>query len=437
MNARICPQCQDNTIMDKVTVKDLIIDICPRCKGVYYDRGEMKKALAGSLDAETILSRLPYDGSNLICPACEINMDKISASKGDLIYEMHFCRSCLATFLSSGELYKIRQRLNGSVFRQPSALRPKTIVETTFMHPPRPSGPAPQPSLRPDLSSNEVYSPARPVKISPAEEKNALMHYKNINYEYASEYEPISASSYLFCLFSNLPLEVYNPRYYFPLVLVFIIAANSLVFALTYKLIANASAMGEFSRAYQVLRGFYDTLGLVPAEFLSVKYLLNLFSYQFVHVGLMHFIGNMYFLWVFGDNVCDIFYDRKEAAEREASFLGFYLFTGIIGGLANTFFFYGADIPLIGASGAVAGVMGAYLRLFPGAKFYQVIFFYPFKIPAVYYIGIWVIGQVLMAFFLGAYSSVSWPAHLGGFIAGYMCIDYFIPYSPEEVTPES
>lgn len=482
MKAKICPQCRENTIMDKITVKDVIIDICPGCKGVYYDRGEMKKVLSGSLDAETILSRLPYDGSDFICPACSVNMDKISARKGDLYYEMYFCRSCLATFLRNEELLKVKQKVSGSVFRQPSALRPKTVFETTFA---RTQTPKPETqagagtgtgsastaaagtgtartaagtgssytqtprytqntaAYTPGPSAGTTYSKAASMDFTSADEKKALMHYKSINYEYAGEYESIPTSSYLFCLFSNLPLEVYNPRYYFPVVLVFIMAANALVFALTFKLIANASGASSLfatdaaKRSLDVLLSFYNTLGLVPADFISFKWLLNLFSYQFVHGSLMHFLINMYFLWVFGDNVCDIFYDRKEPIDREGSFFAFYLLTGVIGGLAHQFIYYGADLPLVGASGAVAGIMGAYLRLFPGAKFYQLIFFYPFRIPAFYYIGFWVIGQILMALSMGANSMVSWPAHLGGFLAGYISIVYFIPYAPEEINPEN
>jgi membrane associated rhomboid family serine protease/Zn-finger nucleic acid-binding protein len=448
--------------MDKITVKDVIIDVCPQCKGIYYDRGEMKKVLAGSLDAETMLSRLPYDGSDFICPACSINMDKISARKGELTYELYFCRSCLATFLKNEELLKVKRILSGATFRQPSALRPKTIVATTYMQPPKfSSTPAPAPAADATRRENygaasakpaaaltkpaaaSVYSTTNTASFTAAEEKKALAHYKSINYEYADEHESISASSYLFCLFSNLPLEVYNPRYYFPLVLVIIIATNSLIFALTFKLISAASgasnlfANASSTRALEVLNSFYYTLGLIPNEFFSLKWLLNLFSYQFVHASFMHFVVNMYFLWVFGDNVCDIFYDRKEPVDREMSFLAFYLFTGIIGAFVHMFFYYGFSIPLVGASGAVAGIMGAYMRLFPGAKFYQVIFFYPFKIPAIYYIGLWIIGQVFMALALGISSHVSWPAHLGGFLAGYIGISYFIPYAPEEITPES
>lgn len=438
--------------MDKLTVKDVIIDICAQCKGIYYDRGEMKKVLAGSLDAETILSRLPYDGSDLICPVCSVSMDKISARKGELIYELYFCRSCLATFLKNEQLVKVKRVLHGTNFTQPSAFRPKTITSTTYTQPQKPSS---EFTAEENAASfkNHGASTAKPAAVSTHsthstystnftafEEKKALAHYKNINYEYADENGFISTSSYLFCLFSNLPLEVYNPRYYFPFILIVIMAVNTLIFFVTFKLTSMAfvELVSESStKTFDMLNNIFCMFGLIPDEIFSFKWLFNLFSYQFLHAGLMHFSINMYFLWVFGDNVCDIFYDRKEPFEREMSFLAFYLFTGIAGAFAHTFFYYGVKIPLVGASGAVAGIMGAYMRLFPNAKFYQIIFFYPFKIPAVYYIGLWVAGQIIMALRLGANSYVSWPGHLGGFLAGYIVISYFIPYAPEEITPES
>ncbi len=476
MKAKICPQCLNNIIMDKLTVKDIIIDVCPQCKGVYYDRGEMKKILAGSLDAETILSRLPYDNSNFICPACSINMDRICAQKGNLTYELYFCRSCLATFLKNEELIKIKKTLSATTFRPPSALRPKTIIETTFIHGPtrspagnrneetikkaeikiqpenknhiianqKPAVETGQQYNRPqstytgyaDTAKASLYTKSGGVSFTVEEERNALEHYKNINYEYAAEYETLSGPEYLFCFLSNLPVEVYNPRYYFPMVLILIIIANTVVYAVTFMLLSAVSTHPGDS-SLNALRSFYTMLGVIPTEFISFKWLMNLISYQFLHAGFMHFAVNMYFLWVFGDNVCDIFYDRKETIDREVSFLSFYLLTGIISGIIHCFIYRGFDSPLVGASGAVAGIMGAYMRLFPYAKFYQIFLFYPFKIPAIYYIGLWIIGQIFIALSLGIQSSVSWPGHLGGFLAGYILISYFIPYSPEEITPES
>ena len=166
MKAKICPQCRENTIMDKITVKDVIIDMCPVCKGIYYDRGEMKKVLAGSLDAETVLSRLPYDGSDFICPSCSVNMDKISARKGDLYYEMYFCRSCLATFLRNEELLKVKQKLSGSVFRQPSALRPKAVFDTTFA---RTQTPKPEVLMLKRHATRRIRRHIRPEPPPPAQ----------------------------------------------------------------------------------------------------------------------------------------------------------------------------------------------------------------------------------------------------------------------------
>jgi len=426
--------------MQKSYVRDIVIDVCPVCNGVYYDRGELKKLFSGALDSDTILSRLPGDGSALACPECNLNMEKVSARKGVLYYEMYFCRSCLATFLAASQIAKIKLALGGLRPKNPSAFRPKTIskINTSVSGIAGGSG-CENNSLRP--SGAKKYDPAaKPamVEFNTTEERSALEHYRKISRDYEYDAEEISSAAYIFCLLSNLPLEVYNPRYYFPYVLVGIIIANLLVFLVTLKLMIGAAHTGHnifapLNFSEKILRNFYDTLGLIPTEFFSFKSFLNLFSHQFVHGSLMHFVGNMYFLWIFGDNVCDIFYDYKNPVEREFSFLGFYLFTGVAGGIAHVLCFSGIDIPLVGASGAISGVMGAYLRLFPGARFYQIIFLMPFKIPAVYYIGLWVLGQVWLAFVLGPAANVSWPGHLGGFLAGYISISYFIPYQAEEI----
>lgn len=423
LKVKFCPECGPNIIMEKINIKDVIIDVCPNCKGIYYDKGEMKKILPNALDSDTILSRLTSDSSHLVCPVCEINMEKISAQKGNLYYEMHFCRSCLAIFLSHRELVRIIETLKSTTFRRPSAFRPKTVFETKYNYP----------TTNVETSYTKVDKQPT-LNVTLEQERNALEHYQRINYDYMSEHEPISALNYLFCLFTNMPIEVYNPRYYFPFALVILLLINTFVFALSYKLAFNVYTSDSIDRSVKLIKHFYNVIGLIPAEFFSFKWLLNLLSYQFAHSDLIHFAVNMYFLWVFGDNVCDIFYDNKEPIYREVSFFAFYLICGVIGGIAHQIVYYGSEIPLVGASGAVAAMMGAYLRLFPNAKFYQVIFFYPFKIPVIFYVGFWVIGQMMIGITLGSKSMVSWPAHLGGFIAGFTLIQNFIPYAPEEVS---
>lgn len=479
MKARVCPKCRNNIIMDKMAVRDIVLDVCPQCRGVFYDRGELKKILPQALDAETILSRMSSDGSDLSCPRCKIGMDRVSAKKESFSYELFFCRKCLATFLPQEQLQIIKRRISSTQFKPPSVMRPKAVMPTMVSSAPPPpvaiqkppsapekdyskfipgSAPAAPPATPPQTPPpappiyrrpspiDQVHqrlsaipgaaAPVHQYRIAGSDEigDTALEHYSHMNYDDASEAENISAPVYLFCILSNLPVEVYNPRVYFPTVLAGIIAVNFLIFLYSFDLITSAAYRES---ALMKLREFNCAFGMIPIEYGGLKFLFNLFTYQFLHGGISHIVFNMYFLWIFGDNVCDIFYDFKNPIRREVSFLTFYLFTGVVAGFAHAVGYWGAVTPIIGASGAVSGVMGAYIRLFPGSRFYQVIFFYPFKIPSYFYIGFWILGQMLLAMSLGSSSSTSWAAHLGGFAVGYATIGYFIPHRIEEINPPS
>jgi membrane associated rhomboid family serine protease len=174
--------------------------------------------------------------------------------------------------------------------------------------------------------------------------------------------------------------------------------------------------------------GFLYTFGLVPAKYTVhelAKYfsfsnqVMSVFSYMFLHGGFMHFIGNMWSLYIFGDNVEEYFGHLR--------FLGFYILCGIISGLVHFFSNPISPIPTIGASGAIAGVMGAYFILFPRSKVltFIPIFIIPWfiKIPAVIFLGLWFFMQVLNATGSSAAGSgIAWWAHIGGFIAGILLV---------------
>ncbi len=171
--------------------------------------------------------------------------------------------------------------------------------------------------------------------------------------------------------------------------------------------------------------------GLIPAEFsgsrdlpptIGVPIWLTLITSMFLHGGLLHVLGNMLYLWVFGDNV--------EHAMGPVRFLLFYLLCGSVAGLAQLALSPNSAVPLIGASGAIAGVLGAYLMLFPRSRILTVlpIFFFIrlVSIPAVIVLGIWFVLQVLnSAISLGAGSGVAWFAHIGGFAAGAALVILF------------
>jgi len=144
-------------------------------------------------------------------------------------------------------------------------------------------------------------------------------------------------------------------------------------------------------------------LEIVPAP-------ATLVTGMFLHGGWAHIIGNMLFLWVFGDNV--------EDAMGSAKFLVFYLVSGIAGTLVYAFIDPMSEAPLIGASGAIAGVIGAYLLLYPRQKIFGLAFqIIPVKIPAIWFLGFWFLFQVYSALTVHA-SQVGFWAHVGGFVCG-------------------
>jgi membrane associated rhomboid family serine protease len=144
---------------------------------------------------------------------------------------------------------------------------------------------------------------------------------------------------------------------------------------------------------------------------------------MFLHGGWMHLIGNMWFLWIYGDNVEDVLGHVK--------YLGFYLACGVAAGLVHLLFNAGSRLPTVGASGAIAGVMGAYLIKFPHSKILTLvpifIFFTTFELPATWILVYWFVLQLFSGFGEIGYSHLSqggtaWFAHIGGFLTGIVLI---------------
>lgn len=179
------------------------------------------------------------------------------------------------------------------------------------------------------------------------------------------------------------------------------------------------------------LEKFVYTYGLVPARY-SVPYIAShftiaqqlfaLISFMFIHGGFWHLLGNMWSLYIFGDNVEDRF--------GSFYYLIFYLLSGLISGLCHLFINYNSAVPTIGASGAIAGVMGAYLILYPNAKILTLIpiIIIPLfvEIPAFFFLGFWFVLQVFNAAASNAFSSgIAWWAHIGGFVFGVFSLKLF------------
>jgi membrane associated rhomboid family serine protease len=146
----------------------------------------------------------------------------------------------------------------------------------------------------------------------------------------------------------------------------------------------------------------------------SVPEWATLITYQFLHGGVLHLLSNMLFLWVFGDNV--------EDAMGHLKFLAFYLLCGVAGGLAHAAFLPSSQLPLVGASGAVAGVIAAYLMLHPRVRVWVLAFrILPLRVPAAWVLGFWVVTQFVMLV-LAPNDGVAWWAHIGGMVAGAVLV---------------
>ncbi len=172
--------------------------------------------------------------------------------------------------------------------------------------------------------------------------------------------------------------------------------------------------------------------GAIPKNILTfdviqpVHPIVTLFSSMFLHGGLLHLLGNMLYLWIFGNNI--------EDRLGHFRFLLFYLVSGIIAAYSHALTEPASGIPMIGASGAVSGILGAYILLFPRARVYTFIFlgFYidVIQVPAIIVIGFWAIIQVLNGLVskgLLSQGGVAWFAHIGGFLFGLLTIKMWIP----------
>ncbi|MFZ5595445.1 MAG: rhomboid family intramembrane serine protease [Bacillota bacterium] len=176
----------------------------------------------------------------------------------------------------------------------------------------------------------------------------------------------------------------------------------------------------------QGLNEVYYYWGLVPSNVIHNFFLLGgipltFITSIFLHGGWMHVLGNMLFLWVFGDNV--------EGRLGHLRYLLFYLAVGVIGGLTQVFMNPVSEVPVIGASGAVAGVLGAYAVSFPRARVLALVFIIIMEIPASVFLVLWFVLQLFngTASLGGAANSVAWWAHVGGFIMGILLVKLMAP----------
>ena len=205
---------------------------------------------------------------------------------------------------------------------------------------------------------------------------------------------------------------------HFPIVNVLIIGANVIAFVWQLK---QGSRLEEAFLFYGIVPIRYSSPE-VAAHFTGFEQVLPFFTSMFLHGGFLHILGNMWFLYIFGDNIEDTI--------GHIRYLLFYLLCGLAAGLIHLYTNWGSQVPTIGASGAIAGVMGAYLLLFPRAKIMTLVpiffFFQFFEIPAFIFLGYWFFIQLVSAGMTkGGVGGIAFWAHIGGFVAGLVLVKIF------------
>ena len=217
-----------------------------------------------------------------------------------------------------------------------------------------------------------------------------------------------------------IPIRDINPTQKKPFVNIALIVLNVLAF------------LYEVSLGSRV-EGVFFLYGVVPADailaFSTYQYIdgaIPFLTSMFLHGGWLHLAGNMLYLWIFGDNI--------EEKLGHARYLGFYVICGLVAGALHVFVDPASTIPTVGASGAISGVLGAYLLMFPRARVLTVIPIFFFiqlaELPALFVLGFWFViqffnGLVSLGFETGGMGGVAWWAHIGGFLAGMALVAPF------------
>ena len=213
-----------------------------------------------------------------------------------------------------------------------------------------------------------------------------------------------------------IPIRDINPTERFAVITALLIAANCTVFLFELFLSSEGDAfLANFALVPAALFGPGRTSQGLPAW-------ATVFTSMFLHGGIVHVAGNMLYLWIFGNNI--------EDAMGRLRFMFFYVLCGVIAACAHAFANTQSQVPMIGASGAVSGVLGAYLMLYPRARVITLMVFgfyiRTIEVPAMFVLGFWFILQFVNALISSQSGmGVAWYAHIGGFVAGILLIGLF------------
>ena len=217
-----------------------------------------------------------------------------------------------------------------------------------------------------------------------------------------------------------IPLKDDNPTSGKPVVTYFIIGLC--IFLFFIEISSQSYKTGEFFYSYGLIPSVLTGQNQLPQDLYKIPPLATIFSSMFLHGGFMHLIGNMLYMWIFADNIEDGLGPKK--------FLIFYLLSGVGAAMSQVLMDTSSQIPMIGASGAIGGVLGAYLINHPNARVLVLIPFGFFsqliKIRAIYVLGFWFILQFINSAMNSSQGGgVAYAAHIGGFLSGIFLILFF------------
>ncbi len=355
-----CPVCRIG--LDRLSCDGIEVDSCPECQGIWFNAGDLKPYIDGILAKD---ESIPHDSAELHrsivalrdlsesvrpCPHCNVGMKKFNyAADSNIIIDK--CSDCEGLWVDKKEIREL------AIFAKGNPLLDRLAT------------------------SLAGFAADRERKL----EKIQIL--REIN-----ERSPVGSRIMLPII---LPLRDDLHRTTTPFV--------------TFSLVVlNVLGLGAI-RTPEV----FGTFGLVPADLLSGENYHGIFTYMFFHGSVLHLLGNMLFLWIFGGNI--------EESFGHIRFSFFYLFVGLVAGFAHVAVNPDSVIPCIGASGAISGILGAYYLLHPSARIRTFAAYHLIDIPARWYIGFWFAFQLVPGVVIelaNGESHIAFFTHIGGFIAG-------------------
>lgn len=422
-----CPECH-MYMTAKTFYEDngLTINQCHQCYGVWLERGELvktrtilrRKIESGELHTRPILGKPSESAVIRYAPFRGYPVAKTAGPLPSVIQQLPPVR------VSSYSQATTNRQSNVQNFQ---AVSPQA-VETTAQDTPSEYSQQALEEKRVSQQQRVLDLKQRVLDLPRLEETPKVQiddddptrneRQEEIELEKGVKQSEVSVAIWVFTVLTGLPLEVYNPpRKRFPFVTIGLIALNFLIAFYMFIVLAALETDKQ-------LIGFVEHYG-ATSDHIFAGTLFGILSHMFLHGNWLHLIGNMYFLWLFGDNVEDRLGHWK--------YLGFYLICGILSCMCQLFAMgLHSHIPLIGASGAIAGIMAAYVYLFPKSYLYQRILFipWPFKIPVPVYFIFWLGFQFFCSLMIPD-EGIAWWAHIGGFIVGFALIFIWYQMRPK------